>query len=301
MISALILKILFSQIPSQQEVPTSLNGIFPKRVSNVEICRAIREKANLHNVRSFRKSDNKKLPQVCKAIVEGAKKWKISPFLIAGVIWGESTFRASPPSGQVCRKVLKYWDRVGPNPPGWPKTVIKCWKVGVYEIGYMQVIWWHGDPKRGYQAVTGLKPKGRKYRRGLREVRTNIMVGSYELSKECLRCHKRGHNHRLSRMPSRIRKFFRKNPRLLRYFCVAHFNWGQTYWPTSKVFDQWGYPVRVLKRALTLARAVKKNRTKRGRFNGNLSSSQANRSNQRSFSTQGEKQATGQGHNHQDR
>ena len=294
MVSKILIILLLGGIQTKRTKPIP-KPVFKTGVTDLEICSAILQVSNFKFMKGFKQVDRKNLPRVCKAIIQASKRWKISPFLIAGVIWAESTFRKNPPSGKICRKVLKYWNGIGPNPPGWPKTVKKCWKVGIYEIGYMQLIWWHGLPKKGYKLITNLEPKGSKYIKSLRKTDINILIGAYEILRECQQCKKK-HRHRLSKMPLKVRKFFRKNRKLLKHFCVAHYNWGGAVYPENKIFNQWRYPVKVLKYALKLSQVVGKIRQKGATDGITIESAKSNSGN-----LSGEKQTVGQGSDNKSR
>jgi hypothetical protein len=207
----------------------------------------------------------------------------MNPYVIAGVIYAEATFRPQPPAGRICRQIYKFWNKPGPQPRGYPRLIRKCRWIGKTEIGIMQVIPNEVIARRCFKEATGLEVKKeccqvygkrkclkrypqcisyRQYKRELKKPKININVATCDIASKCRRCkrnHGKYHHTRLGwKTPPKIRRFFYKRKSLMKYFCVAHYNWGNVYRPVpSRYVNSWRYPLKVIRFARKLMLAVK--------------------------------------------
>jgi hypothetical protein len=122
----------------------------------------------------------------------------------------------------------------------------------------MQVIPWEKSTIQGYKLCTGINR--RPSRRALRNPKTNICIGIYELSEKrkdvnrYINWYRKRNRLRYCQWYNdrywhwRHRNFFKRYPSLKKYFWVGAYNWGpRVITRNRQPFDTVGYPLAVLK------------------------------------------------------
>lgn len=218
------------------------------------------------------KGDVHRYPEFARLFVKNGRRWGIDPAIVACVAYIESGFRARPRPvwTKKCRTKLvgSCTRRPGPCYPRY-KKICKRVRRDAGEAGILQTLWYDKSTRVGYKLCTGKKlfakcGRSRKTRRSCAKKRLSLLkvavcVGSYELSKWKRWATKGGYGrikrrHRMKPRAKRNVAFFKRHPKLLKFFWVARFNWGSNKWIGN------GYPRAVLYCYKRLKRGIKANR-----------------------------------------